>query len=142
MDRLIIDTTFLIDLQNENRRRGRSRGARAFLEAHPKTELFLPVIARGEYLEGFDDPDSPEARSLIDLLTPLEVTDRVASTYASVVRRLRREGNLIGANDLWIGSTALAAGLPLITRNPEHFARIPGLTTVDYRGRLRSGNGR
>lgn len=137
MERLALDTTFLIDLQNENRRRGPSRGARAFLETSSKTELFLPVTARGEYLEGFDDPESIEARSLIDALTPLNVTAQVATLYARVVRHLRQEGSLIGSNDLWIGCTALAAGLPIATRNPSHFDRIPGLTTVAYLDRER-----
>lgn len=139
MDRLVLDTTFLIDLQNEKRRRGRSRGARAFLEANPKAELYLPVIARGEYLEGFDDPESPEARSLIDTLNPLDVTQQVASIYAIVVRRLRNEGRLIGTNDLWIGCTALAADLPIATRNTEHFGRIPELHIIDYCDRTRTG---
>lgn len=132
MERLALDTTFLIDLQNENRRRGSSRGARAFLEANPKASLFLPATARGEYLEGFDDPESPEARLLIDGLTPLNVTAQVATLYARAVRKLRREGKLIGTNDLWIGCTALASGLPIATRNTDHFSRIPGLTTVAY----------
>jgi tRNA(fMet)-specific endonuclease VapC len=39
---------------------------------------------------------------------------------------------LIGTNDLWIGCTARAANLPLVTRNTEHFSRIPGLQVVAY----------
>ncbi len=132
MERVALDTTFLIDLQNEKRRRGRSRGARAFLEANPKTELFLPVTAMGEYLEGFEDPASPAARALITPLKTLDVSDRVAATYAEVARTLRQEGRLIGTNDLWIGCTSLAAGLPLATRNSEHFQRIPGLHIIAY----------
>lgn len=37
MDRIALDTTFLIDLQNERRGRGQVRGAREFLESHPET---------------------------------------------------------------------------------------------------------
>ena len=132
MDRIALDTTFLIDLQNERRGRGQVRGARAFLESHPETELLLPAVALGEYLEGFSDPSLPEARSLVDPLKILEITEAVAHAYAVTVRHLRSAGLLIGTNDLWIGCTARAANLPLATRNTEHFSRIPGLQVIAY----------
>lgn len=132
MDRVALDTTFLIDLQKERLGRGPARGAIAFLESHRETELFLPVVALGEYLEGFAEPTSPEARALVDPLNVLEVTEDVARLYATTVRQLRSTGQLIGANDLWIGCTARAANLGLATRNAEHLARIPGLQVVTY----------
>lgn len=132
MDRIALDTTFLIDLQNERRGRGQLRGAREFLESHPDTELLLPAVALGEYLEGFADPSSPAARALVDPLRILEITAAVAQTYAVTLRHLRSAGLLIGTNDLWIGCTARAANLPLVTRNPEHFSRIPGLQVISY----------
>lgn len=62
----------------------------------------------------------------------IDVTASVALLYAVTVRRLRRTGKLIGTNDLWIGCTAKAAGLPIATRNAEHFRRIPDLVVLDY----------
>jgi hypothetical protein len=56
VERVALDTTFLIDLQNEHRGRGAPAGAVAFLRAHASTDLLLPSVALGEYLEGFDDP--------------------------------------------------------------------------------------
>lgn len=132
MDRAALDTTFLIDLRNEQRGRGPSRGATAFLEAHRGTVLFLPAVALGEYLEGFADPASPEARALVDPLNVLEITEHVAQVYAATVRHLRSLGQLIGTNDLWIACTARAANLPLLTRNAEHFSRIPDLQVIAY----------
>lgn len=132
MDRIALDTTFLIDLQNERRQRGQVRGATKFLESHRDTELLLPAVALGEYLEGFTDPSSPAARALVDPLEILEITAAVAHTYAVTLRHLRSAGLLIGTNDLWIGCTARAADLPLVTRNPEHFLRIPGLQVLSY----------
>ena len=132
MDHIALDTTFLIDLQNERRGRGRPQGAKAFLQANLSAEFFVPVIARGEYLEGFERPESPEACEWIDAIKVLEVTVKVALTYASVARHLRATGLLIGSNDLWIGCTALSAQIPLATRNVLEFRRIPGLTVLDY----------
>lgn len=53
--------------------------------------------------------------------------------YGELYRYLRRRGSLIGTNDLWIAATALVHGMPLVTRNVEHFERVPGLELVEYR---------
>lgn len=132
MERLAVDTSFLIDLQNERRGRGKPVGAIDFLRAHAASELLLPAVALGEYLEGFADPHGEQARALIAPLTVLEVSAEVARVYAAVTRALRDARTLIGSNDLWIACTAKAAGLPIVTRNTEHFARVPGLVVVDY----------
>ena len=139
MDRVALDTTFLIDLQNEQRGRGPVRGAITFLESHRDTVLFLPAVALGEYLEGFSDPVSPEARALVDPLNILEITEDVAQVYAATVRHLRLVGQLIGTNDLWIGCTARTANLSLVTRNADHFSRIPGLHVIVYSAQPSSG---
>lgn len=130
---LTVDTSFLIDLQNEKRQRGPVTGATALLTAHRHTIFYLPAVARGEYLEGFDDPESREARELVDAMRSLDVTREVASIYAGVVRQLRGAGSLIGTNDLWIAATALFHGFALVTGNVAHFRRIPDLRLVTYR---------
>lgn len=132
MDRVALDTSFLIDLQNERRGRGSPRGAMAMLRANQSAQLLLPSVALGEYLEGFNDPHSVEARVLVDRLDVIDVTGVVASLYASVTRSLRDAGRLIGSNDLWIACTAKAAAAPIATSNVEHFARVPGLEVVRY----------
>ena len=132
MEALALDTTFLIDLQNERRGRGEPTGAEAFLNRFRRTLLFLPRVAEGEYLEGFPDPESPVARKLPDILRPLEITPAVVNEYARTARFLRRKGTMIGSNDLWIGVTAKVSGLPIATRNTEEFRRIPGLEVLGY----------
>ncbi len=113
MERVALDTTFLIDLQNERRARGRPRGAIAFLREHQDTELLLPSIVLGEYLEGFDDPDGAEARSLVSGLRPLDVTPEVARVYAFVTRALRPSARLIGGAT---GHPKGGAGGPLVRK--------------------------
>jgi tRNA(fMet)-specific endonuclease VapC len=134
MDQVALDTTFLIDLQNERRDRGPSRGAIHFLRTFPDTELLLPSVALGEYLEGFDDPGSSEAQALVSPLQLLHVTANVALIYAATARKLRSAGRLIGTNDLWIACTARSENLPLLTRNVAEFRRVPGLSVVGYSG--------
>lgn len=135
MDRVALDTSFLVDLQNERRRRGSPRGAIAMLREHQDVQLLLPSVALGEYLEGFSDPDSDEARALVGGLNVIDVTHEVAALYASAARSLRESGQLIGSNDLWIACTARTAGVPIATRNVEHFRRVPGLEVVNYTAR-------
>jgi predicted nucleic acid-binding protein len=137
LERLALDTSFLIDLQHERRGRGTPAGAIAFLRARADAELLLPAVALGEYLEGFPDSDSEVARALVSPLRVLEVTAEVARVYASVARSLRDAGQLIGTNDLWIACTARAAGVPVVTRNVEHFRRVPDLGVVTYLEALR-----
>jgi tRNA(fMet)-specific endonuclease VapC len=132
VDRVALDTTFLIDLQHDRRARAKARGALAYLRANRNTELLLPAVVLGEYLEGFEDPTGEAARSLVAPLRVLGVTADVATRYAENARSLRAAGRLIGANDLWIACTALAAGVAILTRNAAHFGRVAGLKVVDY----------
>ena len=132
MESCVADTTLLIDLQKDRRRRGAPSGATAFLRSHPEIALYLPIIVKGEYLEGFADPDSAHATVLIASMHLLEITDPIARLYARTSRALRQSGQLIGTNDLWIGCTALHHGFPLLTQNSEHFSRIAGLTVIAY----------
>ena len=136
MDRLALDTSFLIDLQNEHRGRGAPVGAISFLRDHASSELLLPSVALGEYLEGFTDPNADVAQALVSPLRILDVNAEVARIYASAARLLRDAGKLIGTNDLWIACTAKAAAIPIVTRNVEHFRRVPELEVVGYVGAI------
>ncbi len=52
--------------------------------------------------------------------------------YGRAFRHLALNGQLIGGNDLWIAATSLAHGMPLVTRNLDHFKRVPGLRVISY----------
>lgn len=56
----------------------------------------------------------------------------LAPAYGRVLASLQRRGEVIATMDLLIGLTALAEGVPLVTRNPAHFERIPDLRILDY----------
>ncbi len=135
MEKFALDTSFLIDLQRAARSRAQTNAGAAavqFLRSHQGARLYLPTVARGEFLEGFANPQSSEALALLLPLEDLPVTTEVAALYSQVSRKLRAEKRLIGANDTWIGCTALAASLPLLTSNSEHLSRIPGLAVIAY----------
>jgi tRNA(fMet)-specific endonuclease VapC len=131
--RLSVDTTFLIDLQRERIAGDNEGAAHRFLRRSPGAELFLSTIALGEFAEGFEDVEHPVVAAMRDGHTLVPVDDQTAFVYARVVRQLRRRGELIGTNDLWIGCSSLRLGIPLVTANVEHFRRIDGLGIVQYR---------
>ena len=56
----------------------------------------------------------------------------VLETYAAQKAHLKRLGRLQGEFDMLIGSTALAHGLTLATRNTRHFADIFGLALENW----------
>jgi predicted nucleic acid-binding protein len=62
----------------------------------------------------------------------LSSTADVSWHYGRAFRHLHDNGQLIGANDLWIAATGLAYRMPVVTRNLEHFRRVPGLEVDSY----------
>lgn len=74
-------------------------------------------------------------QSLYDFLSAVAIhplTNDVAALYGDVRALLRRQGAMIGPNDLWIAAHALAAGLPLVTNNAREFARVPNLSIESW----------
>jgi len=57
----------------------------------------------------------------------------VSWEYGRAFRYLKENGLLIGANDLWIAATGLAYRMPIVTRNVEHYRRVPDLQVAAYR---------
>jgi tRNA(fMet)-specific endonuclease VapC len=131
MESLIFDTTFLIDIQRERQSRQPGR-AHQFLRSHAEKGAYLSVVAYGEYAEGFGNLEDPAFVSLVESFEILPITRTVAGRYGEITRVLRKSGQMIGANDLWIAAAALDCGFPLVTGNTDHFARVEGLQVLGY----------
>ncbi len=58
--------------------------------------------------------------------------DRCADDYGRVRSMLKKQGQMIGANDLLIAAIALANNLTLVTANTSEFGRIPGLRLENW----------
>lgn len=128
---LIVETTFLIDLDREERG-GTPGPAVGFLEAHNEARLYLPFTVAGEMAAGLAMRDRPRWDTFLAPLFVLNSTPDVCWHYGRAYRHLRDNGTLIGTNDLWIAATALAYDLPVLTRNVEHFTRVPGVDVQRY----------
>jgi len=96
-------------------------------------KLYVSTVVLGELLGGFA-AGKREAKNRAALASFLEsprvevvpVTAQTADTYALVFAALRRKGQPIPTNDLWIAAGALEHGAALLTRD-AHFAHVDGL---------------
>lgn len=97
--------------------------------------LCVNSVVLGELLGGFA-AGGREARNRAELarfldsprVEVLPVTANTADSYALVFAALRRKGQPIPSNDLWIAATALEHGLALLTLD-AHFSHVEGLRT-------------
>lgn len=128
---LILETTFLIDLEREERR-AKPGPAVAFLEGHPDTRLYLPFIVAGELAAGLAMRERSRWEAFLSPLFVLNSTPDVCWHFGRAFRHLHDTGALIGTNDLWIAATALAYDLPVLTRNVEHSRHTPGVEVQAY----------
>ncbi len=63
-------------------------------------------------------------------LLPFDEAD--AAEAADIRAHLRRTGEPIGPYDVLIAAQARRAGATLVTANTGEFARVPGLTVIDW----------
>jgi len=95
--------------------------------------IFLNSVVLGELLGGFaagkrEAKNRGELARFLDSprVEVLPVTAQTADSYALVCSGLRRKGQPIPTNDLWIAASALECGAALLTRD-AHFSQIEGL---------------
>jgi Predicted nucleic acid-binding protein, contains PIN domain len=127
----LLDTNVCIELL-----RGRNDRLRQRLAAHDTADIALCSVVRAElYVGAHLAPDPAEALRRLtrfDVLASYPFDEPAALTYGRIVAHLRRQGQLIGANDLMIAAIALAHGLTLVTHNTHEFGRVPGLAVEDW----------
>ena len=126
---VLIDTSVLVNAE----RRGQSLD-----QAIGEEDRAMSVITASELLHGVHRANAGAVRArrsafvehLISAIEPLPVTTAIARAHAEVWAELEKDGNLIGAHDLWIAATALSHGMEIATANVKDFERVPGLTVV------------
>jgi predicted nucleic acid-binding protein len=128
---LIVETSFLIDLEREHNR-GTPGRAVAFLEQHGDARLYLPFIVAAELASGLSLADRSRWETFLAPFYVLASNADVSWEYGRAFRYLQENGRLIGGNDLWIAATGLAYRMPVLTRNVEHYRRVPGLDVEAY----------
>ena len=94
-------------------------------------QYLIPCIVVGELLYGahFSSEVRGNIREIEAFVDAMEVIgcDRATAAQFGITKsELRRAGNLIPDNDIWIASIAIQNRLTLISRD-AHFEAVPGL---------------
>ncbi len=110
----------------------------AALTTHGDEPVGIAAITASELLHGVQRAATPAQRQrreafverLLDAL-PIHSFDLVtARVHASLWAGLAARGASVGAHDLLIAATAIAAGYAVVTSDRRSFERIPGLEVV------------
>jgi tRNA(fMet)-specific endonuclease VapC len=112
------------------------------LRAIPVADVCISVITKSELLYGVEVSPRPvqDATALQAFLPHVEVLefpDAAAAHYAQIRADLKKRGQMIGANDLFIAAHARTFGLRLVTNNTAEFGRVKGLALENWTVPLR-----
>ena len=107
------------------------------LRAVPVTDVCMSVITKSELLYGVEvSPrrvqDATALQAFLPHVEVLEFPDAAATHYAQIRADLKKRGQMIGVNDLFIAAHARSLGLRLVTNNTAEFGRVKGLTLENW----------
>lgn len=132
MPRYLLDTNICIYIKNH-----RPPEVLARFSKLPHGKVAMSAITYGELCFGAEKSSKPkESRHILEQLTALipvlPLGETVSIHYGKIRQYLQASGKLIGNNDLWIASHALANKLILVTNNVAEFERVPGLRVENW----------
>lgn len=128
---MILDSCFLIALEREAKRKIQG-DALSFLARHPSENFQITFTVAGELACGDSLAHKAEWDRLLRPFHVLPWSPEISWAYGTVFKELKRKGQLIGANDMWIAATALVHGQTLVTNNLAEFNRVPGLRVLPF----------
>lgn len=103
----------------------------------PVADTCISVITKAELIYGVEvsprrAQDEAALQAYLRYINVLEYPDQAALDYAQIKASLKKQGAMIGANDLFIATHARCLGLTLVTNNTREFRRIKGLHTENW----------
>jgi len=109
----------------------------ARLRKVPVSEVCISVITKSELLYGVElSPRRPQDEAaLAAFLSNVEVLDfpeKASQHYASIRADLKKQGAMIGANDLFIAAHARSLSCILVTNNTCEFQRVRNLAIENW----------
>ena len=130
--RYLLDTNICIYLSKRNH-----PGLIAKLAQIPVDEAGISVVTYGELVYGAFKSERRKENlhtigEFIEAFQPLPLPVEAGQAYGRIKENLRAKGQIIGENDLWIASHALAEDYILVTNNMREFKRIKGLKIENW----------
>ena len=123
---IVVDTDIIIDYLKK-----RNPGAASLKEAYLKYRIHITSITVYELLYGVQK--SGKENFIIRLLkyvTVVPFDDAAAKKAAAIHYNLRSKGMDIGVKDSFIAGICESHNMPLLTRNINHFKRIPSIKLI------------
>ena len=107
------------------------------LQKVPVSDVCVSVVTKSELLYGVEvsprrQQDEAALNAFLNYVEVLDFPDTASSHYAQIRAQLKKSGNMIGANDLFIAAHARSLGLTLVTHNSQEFRRVHRLTIEDW----------
>ena len=125
---MLLDSTFLIDLENEVRT-GRDGRAVQFLARHGSARMSVSPVCAGEFYAGCND--FPDAKRFLARFGSVAFNDAVAVTAGLMEREQRLIGKPLGENDNWIAATARMLKREIVSRD-KGFDGVRGVKRISY----------
>ena len=130
---MILDTSFLIDVMDADD---------AALQKVDEIEAdgvdqYVPAMTLQELFIGVGASDLPERERhkieyVVESRPILPTTAEIARKAGRIDGTLRKQGDWIDVGDATVGATGVVRDEPVVTGNPDHFERIPGLEVKRY----------
>jgi len=115
----------------------RPPAVRQRMDALPRGSVAMSAVTYGELMLGAELSSQRERvvqvlEAMARSIPVLSVSRGAAEHYGSIRADLKRAGQPIGDNDLWIAAHALAEDLVLVTNNTREFSRVPALRIENW----------
>ena len=107
------------------------------LQSVPVSDVCMSVVTKAELLYGVEvsprrAQDAAALAAFLPYVEALDLTDNAAIHHAEIRADLKKRGERIGANDLFIAAHARGMGLMLVTNNLAEFERVHGLSLENW----------
>lgn len=129
----LLDTSVLIELLRQKPE------AKAFIDSHVKDPITTSCVCEAEIYEGIYREKTENIltkkeifKNLLSKLFAIIPFDSKQAEVAGQIRAaLSLRGSLIGDLDVLIAAAAISQNATLVTKNPTHFSKIPGLQVAN-----------
>lgn len=112
--------------------RGNLPHAQSLMKSVSPKQFGIPSVVAAELYFGAENSAFPaEEKDRVErFLAPFQIVafdEGCIRNYAAIRFHLKKQGCMIGPNDLLIAATALSHGAVLVTNNASEFQRVRGL---------------
>lgn len=94
--------------------------------------MTLQVLFIGVGASDLPERERHKLEYVVESRPILPTTAEIARKAGRIDGTLRKQGSRIDVGDATIGATGVVRDEPVVTGNPDHFERIPGLEVEHY----------